>query len=456
MAAKEIKAGIKITGKNDSGGAFASLSRSMSHAERKFAGFQKSLSGVASGFGMAFGGIAVAGAAVGGAAIGVGAAILKMTRTTATYLDEIGKFARQTGLDVKLLQQLEYAAERNGIAAATARKSWAFFNKSLGEMRIGTGKMHTDLKKIDPVLARQIKSTSNSTDALRLYFQAIQKTTDPIKRTSLAVTAFGRSGTVMTRIVDGQKGSLEALMKEAEKYGLMTEKDTKKAEQYKDVELNLDRAFRGLKFSLAVGIMPALTDATQKMADFFAENRPEIVQAFADVTKTAGDMVGNLVKHLTDNPDAFTNFIGNAAGTVEKVLMTFREIGDVIDFIRGERNRQDIALKGRQKVGFIPTPAEAQSGTASASRFGGARGFMGNTGVDAVVGKGIGALGFRGGMGGMLGFAAAMTTVIQPEMKLVVDFKNVPRDIQPSVNTSDPRLKVSEGTPDYFSPGAFE
>ena len=156
MAAKTVKAGVVITGKDATAGAFASLSKSLSKSENKFKAFKNSMSGLAGGIGIIGGAAVGAFAALGGAIAGVTYGMKKMLDATTAYADELGKFARQTGFSVERLQELDFIAKRNGISTDKLRGGIVKFTKSFTDLRLGTGTALTALEKIDPVLLAQL------------------------------------------------------------------------------------------------------------------------------------------------------------------------------------------------------------------------------------------------------------------------------------------------------------
>lgn len=348
MAAKTVKAGVVITGKDQSASAFTSLSKSLSKSENKFKAFKSSMSGLAGGIGIISGVAVGAFAALGGAIAGVTYGMKQMLDATTAYADELGKFARQTGFGVERLQELDFIAKRNGISTDKLRGGIVKFTKSFTDLRLGTGTALTALEKIDPVLLAQLNGAKSADEGFALLLDRMMKIEDPVKRSTIAFAMFGKTGQQMLRLIDGGPKAFEALRLEARKFGIMTEEDTKKAEAYQDSVENLQTAIGGLRNSLSIGLMPALTEAATLLADFVAEHRTDIVQAFSGVIASTGEMVKNLIKYLADNPDAFKNFIGDAADTMKNFIDAVKDIQTFITDIKGfiglGPDRQAVAL----------------------------------------------------------------------------------------------------------------
>ena len=346
MAAKTVKAGVEITGKDATASAFSSLSKSISKAENKFKAFKNSMSGIGGGLKIVGGLAAGAFAGIAGTIAAVSVGAYKLADSVATAADELGKFARQTGFGVEAIQELDFVAKRNGVTLEKNRAGIVKFSKEWSNLR--TGAATSKLEIIDKTLAKQIKSSKTASEAYFVMLDALGKTTDPAKRSAIAFAVFGKTGQEMLRLLDGGPETLKKLREEARKYGIVTEEDTKKAEAFKDAQENLRTAVSGLKNSLAVGLFPALTDASTMLANFIAEHRSDVVQAFSGLINSTGEAIKNLVKYLADNPDAFKNFIGDAADVMKNFVDSVKDVQDFITDIKGflglGPDRQAVAL----------------------------------------------------------------------------------------------------------------
>lgn len=129
--------------------------------------------------------------AIGGAASIAG--LGKIVTDFATGADETSKFARQVGLSTEALQEYQYAADRQGVSQQVFNASLVAFSKRLGELRAGTGGLHTMLKKVNPAFAEQLKNAESTEEAFGLMMKALSNIEDPQRRAALAAAAFSRS-----------------------------------------------------------------------------------------------------------------------------------------------------------------------------------------------------------------------------------------------------------------------
>jgi len=364
--AKEVKAGVKITGKDASKSAFDSLSKSLSKTDRKLKGLANKMAPLAKGFGIVGGAAAAAGGVMIAATVGIASAIYKTVDATATYLDELMKFSRQTGFAVEALQQLDFVAKRNGLSFEKNRSSIVKFSKVFGELK--TGSTVTQLEKVDKVLAKQIKAAPNAATAYFTLMDSLARMEDPTKKSAIAFAVFGRTGQEVLRLVDGGPEAFAALRKEAEKYGIVLGADAAKAEAFKDAQENMQQAVFGLKTALSIGLMPALADGATKIADFIAANRPQILAATSVLMSNISDTIGSIVNYLTSNPDALMNFVQKAANVAADLVKSLRELQDVLSFFGIGEDRYEKALKRTGTTEDVRDIAPVPVGTTAATR----------------------------------------------------------------------------------------
>ncbi|UYO37491.1 hypothetical protein KQX62_12050 [Rhodopseudomonas palustris] len=134
------------------------------------------------------------------AAVGLGAvqsgisSLSDMAHQLADKAKNIREFSEETGLTVAQFQALRSEAGKFGIDSETLSAGVAKFSASFNELRLGSGSLLTDIRKISPALADQMQRTNDAASALTLFGQAIQKTDDIFQRNALLKAAFGKGG----------------------------------------------------------------------------------------------------------------------------------------------------------------------------------------------------------------------------------------------------------------------
>lgn len=217
------------------------------------------------------------GAALAGAAIG--AAVLK----TATLGDEAAKTSRRLGITAETLQELRFAADRQGVSAGILKSSFTALQKRVGELKNGSGALFGFLKKTgDKAFIKQISLAKDTGEAFELITKKAATIKDPMKKAAFAAAAFSRSGVQMISFMEVGVAGIAKLRLEARKYGgVMSEQATKESELFIDSLTNLKFALGGIGKTFSAKIIPTLTNVMQRFADFWALNK-NIISAGMD------------------------------------------------------------------------------------------------------------------------------------------------------------------------------
>jgi hypothetical protein len=200
--------------------------------------------------------------AAGVAAIGVA------TQKTAEMGDQYAKTARIIGMTAETFQELDYAAKMSGVD--NLKGSLEKLNKSVADVRGGTGALTNYLKENDQQLLGQLKTVNSNEEAFELLMDAIGKAPDEFSRAELAQAAFGKSGQELILLANEGADGIANLREEARKYGVMSNEAAANSEAYLDAQSRLKAALTGVSTELTAKLLPGLTDTITKMADFIA------------------------------------------------------------------------------------------------------------------------------------------------------------------------------------------
>jgi len=244
---------------------------------------------------------------IGGASLGaLGAAVLK----TATSADALGKFARQLDLPVRRLQQLRFQADRLGVSNETLERSLFALSKRTGELKAGSGGLFSLLNRTDPALAKRLARTTDTAEALDLVLEALANLPTASQRSALAAAAFSRSGLGMIRIAAVGRGELGRLADELDRYGdVLDEKAIANSEGLLDAVTNLKAALGGLVKQVSASLFPAVTELSQGLANWIAQNREVIVPG-----------VVSFLREFASGVSAVVGFLREAAPTLKAVI----------------------------------------------------------------------------------------------------------------------------------------
>ena len=235
--------------------------------------------------------------------------------------DEIAKTSRQIGLGAEALQELRFAADRQGVSSEILTKSLKLLNRNVGDLRAGTGTLTTFLNKTNPALAKQLKNVTSSEQAFELLVGEIEKLPDQMDKAALAQAAFGRGGQDIIKIAEVGTEGIAALREEARKYGdIITEKAAKGSEKFVDAMTNARAALRGLRNQGLAPLIEKLTPFIQKFADWVAANKELIQQRMSEVFRKIGTAVQAARPAIRRFIDAFMWLKNNWALVVAGIL----------------------------------------------------------------------------------------------------------------------------------------
>jgi len=218
-------------------------------------------------------------------------------KKVADRADELAKTARIIDMPIEDLQKYQFVAEQSGLSTDEMTKSLEILDKQVGQAKDGTGLLITTLKKGDPVLLRQLKTTKNTAQAFKLVMNALRKIKDPMKKAELATGAFGRQGFKLINISKLSVKQLNKLKKEAEANGLITEKQAEAAEAFNDQLNSLNHTFQGIIQDSLLPMMPLLKEYLAITQKWILAHRKLIIGKVKTFFILVGKAVAFLVKH---------------------------------------------------------------------------------------------------------------------------------------------------------------
>ncbi|MDR1926613.1 MAG: hypothetical protein LBQ13_02900 [Endomicrobium sp.] len=215
-------------------------------------------------------------AAIGASVVAIGAA----TQKTAEAGDQYAKTARIIGMTAETFQELDYAAKMSGVD--NLQGSLERLNKTVSDVKSGTGSLTSYLKDNDQQLLNQLENVNSNEEAFNLLMKAIDKAPDEFSRAELATAAFGKSGQQLILMAKNGSEGIAELREEARKYGVISNEAALQSEEYLDAQARLKAALTGVSTELTSKLLPSLTDVINGVANFIAsiddwENKLETI-----------------------------------------------------------------------------------------------------------------------------------------------------------------------------------
>lgn len=246
-------------------------------------------------------GLAIGAAAATGAVVGLFSALNK----TADSMDVLAKTARSVNFPIEEFQEWRFVAEQSGVKTETFNKSVQKFTRSMGELKGGYGSLYTALKKSNPALLKQLKSTDNVADAFDIYLKSIGQAPSAMEKAALSAAGFGRAGIDMINMANLGADEIAKLRAEMRENGVVTEEQANQAEAYNDMMNRVKLTLTGLMVNVLTPLMPILTDIANRVREWAVENRGLVSAKFKEY-----------VKWIIDNFPEIVYWIEKIGGTV--------------------------------------------------------------------------------------------------------------------------------------------
>src|SRR5450759_1521485 len=223
--------------------------------------------------------VAAGAAIVGGVAVlGLGAYALESVGKWAALGDSVLKFQRLSGTTAEEASRLIYVMGELGISSDTA--SAAMFKMT----RADPGKLH-DLGVEIAHNANGSQNLAGTLDNIRDRYQATQ---DPVTRSLILFTAFGKAGQALGPYLAMSAEQLRIFNDEAVKHhAIFTQEEVDQAHNYTLATRNMSAAMEGLGYELAKTVIPALTSLVQSTTSG-VESVDRWATKVEDATKHAG------------------------------------------------------------------------------------------------------------------------------------------------------------------------
>lgn len=240
MAGKSIKAGSAYVE--------IGIRSRIAAGAKQVAADLKNLGGKVSGVGRSLATLATAAAAP----------LAGMTLSFAAAGDNLDKMSKRTGVGVKALSELAFAAEQSGASLDSVEKGIRGMQRSLLNAEMGS-KTATDALSALGLSVDELSGMSPE-DQFTKIADAIGDVEDPSKRAALAMQLFGRAGSELLPMMSENAEGIANLRKEANELGrTMTAEDAQAAAELTDAMNRVKSVFIGVKNQIGAALAPAMT-----------------------------------------------------------------------------------------------------------------------------------------------------------------------------------------------------
>lgn len=236
-------------------------------------------------------------------------------------MDELAKKTRAINFPIEEFQEWRFAFEQAGVDGEKFTTSMGKFTKNLGEAQGGYGALTTALKKTNPELLKQLKTTDDTSKAFEMYITAIREAPTAAKKAALASAAFGRAGLDMINGANMSADAIANLRKEMQENGVVTAKQAALAEDYNDMQNRLKMTLQSLAVDALAPLMPKMTSLMDGFRKWININRELIQQNVSKVFNAISEGAKGAVKWITENKKELKEF-GRGVLSFGKTLLS--------------------------------------------------------------------------------------------------------------------------------------
>lgn len=109
---------------------------------------------------------------------------------------ELREFAEATGLTTQQVQALKSEAGKFGIDSETLSSGIQKFTAGFQQLRLGTGDLLTQIRRINPALADQMQGAQDAATAFTLFGKAVSETDNIFQRNALLKAGMGKGSAI--------------------------------------------------------------------------------------------------------------------------------------------------------------------------------------------------------------------------------------------------------------------
>ncbi len=181
--------------------------------------------------------------------------------------DKLNKLSQSIGIPVDELSKLKYAGDLADVSLESLGKSTVKLSKAMTEVAGGgTGPAKQAFDALGISVKNADGTMKSANDVLTEAADKFAGYKDGAAKTALAVALFGKAGADMIPLLNMGADGLKEAGEEAEKFGLVLDKNTTQAaENFNDNLTRLNKTKDGLVVQITARLLPAMEDFSNKM-----------------------------------------------------------------------------------------------------------------------------------------------------------------------------------------------
>lgn len=208
------------------------------------------------------------------------------TKHAIDFADEMGKMAQKAGETTEEFSRLAYAGELAGVGVEALKTGFKGLSNAIKE----NGRVFDDLG-INRFSNGGFRDASEVLGDIADKFQSMP---DGVRKTTLAVQLFGRSGQDMIPMLNQGREGIQKLREESDALGVTISKEfAAKAEVFNDNMTRIGMGVKGLFLKIADEVLPSLNKATKSSVSVLMGLNKELEIYFKQVNELYRKVTGS-------------------------------------------------------------------------------------------------------------------------------------------------------------------
>lgn len=225
-----------------------------------------------------------------GAATAAGKAFLDAAKSTAEYGDTVDKASQRLQISRLAFQELDYVLQLCGTSMDSMSAGFKTLNNKIADARNGSEEATAMFTALG-ISMDEIQNLSTE-DLFKAAINGLQDMGESADRAALANDLFGRSGQQLAPLLNMTSEEMNDAIKTANEYGMiLSDEGVAASAQFTDSMTTMEKTVEGLKNTMMVNFLPAMSEVMDGMSAIFAGD-----ESGADLIQSG---VANLISQVT-------------------------------------------------------------------------------------------------------------------------------------------------------------
>lgn len=289
--------------------------------------------GLASKLAKGIGTAAKWGAGIATAAAAGATALAGMSVKAAGTTDNIDKMSQKIGVSRQAYQELDFICSQSGMSVDKLQGGMKSLTAAMDGAKSGTESNIQQFKRLGVEVTNTDGTFRSQEDVMWDTLNALQNMENQTEKARLATELFGKSGTELMPLLNGQSGSIEEMKQKAHDLGLVLNDDAIDAGvKFTDTMDQAKRSLTSIVTKIGVGVMPIF----QNFLDFIISNMPTIQVIFTAVFGVVENIVTSVGNVISEILNLISSKMQESGITIEGIINGLRAVMQgVFVFLQG-------------------------------------------------------------------------------------------------------------------------